>query len=73
MHSMAELETWKIAVSRIIFLVFLEMAVLFKKKIFQLKPKESFFPLPRSLPSDPKLGENLKAGTISTKNTLADP
>lgn len=73
MYSMAALETQKISLSRIIFLVFLEITVLFfKKKIFQLKPKESFFPLLPSLPSDPKLRENLKAGTISMKNTLAD-
>lgn len=73
MHSMAALETWKISVSRIIFSVFLEITVpFFKKKIFQLKPKEFFFPLLPSLPSDPKRRENLKAGTISMKNTLAD-
>lgn len=43
MHSMAVLKIWKIAVSRIIFFVFLEITVLFlKKKDFPAKTKRIF-------------------------------
>lgn len=54
---MAALETWKTAMSSITFSVFLEITVLLKK-IYQLKPKKSSFPLPLSLPSDTKTWRN---------------
>jgi len=66
---MAALETWKTAMTRTTFSVFLETTVLLKKT-FQLNPKKSSFPLPFFCPQIPKTVENLMAETISMKNIL---